>query len=388
MGHLRFVSVDLIVLAGILGLATFGASPPADAAPAKTTIARPSNLRPVQSKADCAAALSLAAVVCDAAVRAGDLQLIWDESDKTVAGYKVYEFGAGASKLLGTSTGTARYYLVKKPPEGYANLCFAVQAYVGSQTSPDSLHYCFAPGATASTRSFKPSHTVTQVSWNTPSTISPCPNYGFGLSGSAIFNGVDDDGPFTAFFPRLLHEQPNQGRFSVNDVYVGNETWVGRHKWGGPGNYSADYCPHSPLPKVTVTIDALAGAAFDLGAFAKHKLYSASLTLNASQTVGFASGKVTLSNGGRCPILVAAASREWWLAPIGNLTSNKSGRVQVASSSTTDTDVTSLVSAWGVKYNINNYGFILQGNSPSGAPTTSNACLTKFSTPSLETVYF
>lgn len=66
----------LTLLAAILGLCTLGAQLPADAA-----IARPTNLRPVQSKADCAAALSLAAVVCDAAVKAGDLQLIWDESN-------------------------------------------------------------------------------------------------------------------------------------------------------------------------------------------------------------------------------------------------------------------------------------------------------------------
>jgi len=141
----------LTLLAAILGLCTLGAPLPADAA-----IARPTNLRPVQSKADCAAALSLAAIICGAAVTKGDLQLIWDESDKTVAGYKVYQVDQiGGHKLLGTSTGTTRYYLVKKAPEGYANLCFAVAAYVGSQTSGDSSRYCYAPGATATTRSFK-----------------------------------------------------------------------------------------------------------------------------------------------------------------------------------------------------------------------------------------
>ncbi|HLY21906.1 MAG TPA: hypothetical protein VKT83_05515 [bacterium] len=366
----RFVST---LLAAILGLSTLGAPLPASAA-----IARPTNLRPVQSKADCATALSLAAVVCDAAVKAGDLQLIWDESDKTVAGYKVYQFGAGGNQLLGTSTGTARYYLVKKPPEGYANLCFAVQAYVGSQTSPDSLHYCYAPGATASTRSFKPSHTATQVTWNAPTSQGCGANPPF---GAANFRSADTKfgSAFTAFFPWLLKNPQSanllSGRRRVGGVYVGNEAGI--------------IHPYGPCSTATVTVNALAGAAFDLGALAHHKLYSASLTLNASQTVGFASGKATLSNGGWCPIWVGAANREWWLAPLGNLTSNKSGRVQVASSPTTDTDVTSLASAWGVKYNTNNYGFVIEGNPPSGgAPTTSNACLTKFSTPSLQIVYF
>ena len=119
------------------------------------------NLRPVQSKADCAAALSLMAVICGAAVTEGSLQLIWDESDKSANGYKVYELGAGGHKLLGTST--ARYYSVKRPSEGDANLCFAVEASVGSRTSADSSHYCYAPGATAVTRSFKPINRATRI---------------------------------------------------------------------------------------------------------------------------------------------------------------------------------------------------------------------------------
>lgn len=154
----------MIVLAGILGLATVGASPPADAAPAKTTIARPTHLRPVQSKADCATVLSLLAAICDAAVKAGDLQLIWDGSDKTATGYNVYQVDRiGGHKLVGTPT--ARYYVVKKPREGYANLCFAVAATAGKQTSPESPRYCYAPDGTATTRSFQaqPHHHTSHV---------------------------------------------------------------------------------------------------------------------------------------------------------------------------------------------------------------------------------
>jgi hypothetical protein len=331
---------------------------------------------------------TLMAVICDTAVKASDLQLIWDESDKTVTGYKVYQFGAGGHKLLGTST--ARYYLVKKPSEGYANLCFAVETYVGSQTSKDSSQYCYAPGATATTRSFKPSHTVTQVSWKTPTNIPSCSG-GQGLPASTFFKGADNTGPFTAFFPWLLNEKPNQGRRDVTGVYAGNETGILQINYNVRQAWFVNPCPNQPVHVVTatVTINAFAGAAFDLGELTQHKLYSASLMLNASQTVGIASGKTTLSNGGRCPMWVEAANREWWLNPLGNLTYNTSGRVLAKNQPAAPTDVTSLVSAWAsVKY-ANNYGFIVENNPASGVVlAVSSACLTKFSAPSLQVVYF
>jgi len=52
-------------------------------------------------------------------------------------------------------------------------------------------------------------------------------------------------------------------------------------------------------------------------------------------------------------------------------------------------NVTAIVSAW-VQYGVN-YGFIVGTPSPTelyGFPTASNACLTKFATPSLQLVYF
>jgi hypothetical protein len=333
------------------------------------------------------------AIICGAGVTRGDLQLIWDESNKAVDGYKVYRVDGGGHRLLGTST--ARYYLVPKPSEGYNNLCFAVEAYVGSKTSADSRHYCYAPGATVTTRSFKPSHTVTEVDWKARPNIT-CSL----LSGSAFFQDADKDfGPaFTAFFPFLLNNPQMQGRVGVNGVHAGNEAAVIRnisaHLFGVQGinlGYHGAGCPAvgSTIPNVvSEQITALGGAAFDLRELANHKLYSASLTLKASQTVGFASGKARLSNGGWCPIYVGAANREWWLAPLGNLTYNKSGRVNVVTPPTT-IDVTAIVSAWASVRYANNYGFIVTSTLPSGAvPTASNACLTKFSRPSLQVVYF
>jgi hypothetical protein len=364
----RFVSV---LLTAVLGLCTLGAPFPAHAA-----IAPPTHLRPVQSKADCednapaAAVLPGAADPCDAVVKAGDLQLIWDESDKAVTGYKVYRVDQiGGHKLLGTvSTSYNHYYLVKKPSEGYANLCFAVEASVGSQTSADSSHYCYAPGATATTRSFKPSHTVTQVAWTAPNVTY----FGSPLPGSAFFQAADKylGSAFTVFFPFLTSEQPISGRVGVSGVYAGNETAILE-------------------VAATAQVNALSGVAFDLGELVKHKFYSASLTLKSSQILTIRSKRATLSNSVWCATFVAAANREWRIAPLGNLTYGKSGLVTVGSRPKAPIDVTSLVFAWAsVKY-ANNYGFIVGNPFPPGpSPPASQACLTKFATPSLQVVYF
>lgn len=347
------------------------------------------NLRPVQSKADCAAALSLMAVICGTAVTQGSLQLIWDETDKSATGYQVYELGGGGHKLLGTST--ARYYLVKRPAEGYANLCFAVEASVGSRSSADSAHYCYAPGATAVTRSFTPSHTVTQIAWTSPPGVA-CNGLTVNAPepGSFFFQGADKDygSAFTAFFPWLTNEPSTSGQVGVGGVYAGNEAALMRVDVHS-GTFTIVNCTVVQGQRLTAQIHALGGAAFNLGALVHRKLYSASLTLNVSQTVKLTSNKATVSNGGWCPIFIGAANREWWLSPLGNLTYNSAGRILAVSQPAAPIDVTALVSAWASVRYANNYGFIVAGTLPASAvPVVSNACLTKFSSPSLHVVYF
>ncbi|HLN15011.1 MAG TPA: hypothetical protein VK587_17565, partial [bacterium] len=79
----------------------------------------------------------------------------------------------------------------------------------------------------------------------------------------------------------------------------------------------------------------------------------------------------------------------WWLSPLGNLTYNNAARINVVSQPAAPIDVTSLVSAWASVRYANNFGFIVSSTLPTGAvPIVSNACLTKFSTPSLQVVSF
>ena len=374
----------LIALAGILGLSILGAPLPAGAAPAKSTIARPTHLRPVQSKADCVAVLSLLAAICDSAVKQGDLQLIWDESDKAVTGYKVFRVDGGGHQLLGTVT--KRYFLVKKPSEGYANLCFAVQALAGKQTSADSPRYCYAPGATATTRSFKASFTQTQVAWSASKV--DCGSGPF--PASAFFQAADKEGAFTAFFPPLRNEPPTSGSIGVLGVYAGAEAALlslQQHAdiFGYKQFCSGNYKGTNP----SVQVNALAGMAFDLGELARHKFYSAALTLESVQTLVYTSGKFTLQGGGWCAVHVGAATREWRLSPLGNMTYSKRGLVTLSSHPQPGIDVSPIVSVWASQRYAAAYGFIVAGLlQPGPNPPTSEACLTKYASPSLKVVYF
>jgi hypothetical protein len=362
----------LTLLALLLGLATLGAPLPAGAAQS-TVVAPPTHLRPVQSKSDCAAVLSLAAFVCDAAVRAGDLQLIWDESNKTVTGYKVYRVDRSGHTLLGAATGTARYYLVKRPSAGYTNMCFAVQADTGSHASADSSHYCYASGATATTRTFKPSHTGTYVGVAyasdqcSPSEIYKAANRDFGSA-------------FTTFFSWLLNEKwPSQ---PVDGVYAGTEAVVWKNP---PPCTSKTSVPGHHIQNAKMR--AWAKVVFDLGTLAhsgNHKVYSAALTLEPLQTVSLASGKATLSRGQWC---------ETWAIWVGTCCPpGPTGR-----GSGTSVNVVNIVQQWiwygstsGTEvgaFSVMPWLRYVVGPSPV-FPNETYVCLTKFSTPSLQLVYF
>jgi hypothetical protein len=362
----------LTLLVTLLGPATLGVALPAGAAQS-TVVAPPTHLRPVQSKSDCAAVLSLAAFVCDAAVRTGDLQLIWDESNKTVTGYKVYRVDRGGHTLLGAATGTARYYLVNKPSGGYTNMCFAVQTYTGSRVSTDSSHYCYAPGATATTRSLKPSHMGTSVSVEYAS--DQC-------APSEVYKSADRDfgSAFTTFFPWLLKEtRPSQ---PVDGVYAGTEavSWKNpppcTSKMSVPGHHIQN-----------AKIRAWAKVVFDLGTLAHsgtHKVYSATLTLEPLQTVSLTSGKATLSRGQWC---------ETWEIWVGTCCPpGPTGR-----GSGTSVNVSGIVQQWiwygstsGTEvgaFSVMPWLHYVVGPSPS-FPNGTYVCLTKFSPPSLQLVYF
>jgi hypothetical protein len=102
--------------------------------------------------------------------------------------------------------------------------------------------------------------------------------------------------------------------------------------------------------------------------------------------VRFDSNRFTLYTGGWCPIIVGAATREWWIAPVGNLTSSATGRLPIATPPAAPLDVTSLVASWSSF--TNSYGFIVENAEASSAAIHSDGCVMKLDDPVLQVVYF
>lgn len=369
MAHSYRLALTLLV--AILGLFAVGAPVPTDAAQT-TVIAPPTHLRPVQSKTDCAAVLELWGFLCDGAVKAGDLQLIWDESEKGATGYNVYRVDGGRHILLGAATGTARYYFVKKPSGGYAHTCFAVQAFVGSRASADSSNYCYTSGATATVRSLKPTHTGTSVAWI----------YAYNQCDSVeAFKDANRDfgSAFTMFFPWLLTEKAPS--HPMDGVYAGTEAAV----WKTPPPCTNDFYPSGLGHHIQYAkIRAWAKVIFDLGTIAHNpsrKLYSAILTLEPLQTVSLVSGKATSSRGQWCELWVGTCCPAGPTEEGSGTSVNVFGMVQqwISQGATGGTEVGAFsVTPWLRVY---------AGQAPL-YPSETHVCLTKFSTPSLQLVYF
>jgi hypothetical protein len=279
-----------------------------------------------------------------------------------------------------------------------------------------------ALSATAKSRTFKPSHELSDIAWSAPVTID-CQGQtvSLGFPGSEFYQAAEKFDPgFTNFFPFLLSVQPTSGSAGFpNDAYTGQEAAVlavaYAAYWGTP-DCSGDFANGSnPPPAATASVNANAGVAFDLRDLAHHTIYSATLTFNVKdtlRTLGAAPppatpppatappGGSSNSGGGAyyrrivhrktvkvtfapragepkhdrriihrksrssndwCSFNVESANQKWWLAqnPPDSLTYDKSGRVAVVATQADSIDVTSLVSRWVAHNDADNNGFII-----------------------------
>jgi len=77
------------------------------------------------------------------------------------------------------------------------------------------------------------------------------------------------------------------------------------------------------------------------------------------------------------------------LSPLGNLTYTKRGALTLGSHPPAEIDVTPIVSTWAAQKYAASYGFIVASILvPGPNPPLSEACVTKYASPSLKVVYF
>jgi len=352
------------------------------------TVASPTNLRPVQSDADCSATPSSTDCVAD--IPKGRLQLIWDPV-KGADSYKVFRVDGNGHNLLPGSP-TAPYYKVDKPSEGYANLCFAIEAVVHGQSSSDSPKHCYQDGDTAATRSFAQSEFAAQVDWNLPAI-----NCGNGnVPPSTFFASIStkfNQGNFTSFFPwfadsvtTLTGSAPDATGISAGkEVVLTSVTATSKALFG-----NTVFCSTNE-PSGQVTREARSGVAFDdLKKLGKHKIYSAALTLESPTGLLTGNGGLFhVTNGTGCgEVSVRAANKDWELSLIGNLSGAAAGEVHAdVSGAPKPIDVGKIVSTWASDNWAADYGFVVT-SSTKLLPNADGVCFTQFKKAQLDIVYF
>ncbi len=250
--------------------------------PTAAQIPAPSNVRPVQSKQDCTSALNLLAVVCDANVKAGILQLLWHDGATKIDGYKIYRVGGGHHNLVTTTSNgpTPKYGAVPKQSGGYGSACYAVTAYRGKRESAESGKYCVARGATATTETFSPAHVRSYVTAFNPGLYDQN-NNNIVLPLSALLSKLEKTG-----FDRVLPSQIYAGHaVSINGTaYAGmQDAFVKVEVPSSGGLFGSSF--HTGGASGFVKISSRAGYDFNLGKLANRTIYSAIMTLDISQTL-------------------------------------------------------------------------------------------------------
>jgi hypothetical protein len=353
--------------------------------PTAAPIPAPSGVRPVQSKQDCSSALGLLAVICDANVKAGVLQLVWHDNTAKLDGYKVYRVGGGHPTLVTTTTNgpTPKYGAISKPSGGYGSACYAVTAYRGSRESAQSGKYCVARGATATTASFSPAHVRSYVTFVNPNLGNPSNGATTILPLSGLLADLRATGYDRSVPPQLVaagHSTSVDGTAYVGyqDAYYAETLNRDTFSTGNSRGY--------------VKISSRGGYDFNLGKLANRTIYSAILTLDVSQTLrnnatytGFVTSDYNC--GDRYEL-----GKDFWWSQTGALNNTATGgEIGLKPGPTVTVDVTRDVEDWAAAGDQRDYGFIISNAlaDTNAAPAKPNlACFTKYYNAQLKVIYF
>ena len=380
-----FVRGRIALAAIAVGL---GAAAPAGA----QTIGVPANLRPVQNKLDCAFVSSAAMAACDVAVRAGDLQLLWDETAKTLDGYKIYRVDAKRHVLVQrTSDGSAPAYAhIPKPHDGYLGKCYAVEAYLGKVDSADSAQYCVTSGAPAAVKTLAPDRLASLVHWSVPTLYQACRGaQRANVMRPAQIFALTQPAGFTALIPWLAAFGNPQLVGSTRQAGV---AYAGAQAYGLVTSPATGFAPYCPAAENTfagfAAVSARTGLDFNLQRLSGRKVYSATLMLDPAQALRVSSRKFVGTNDFSCATSLAVALDAWWRA--GQMPFHQTGQATfgLANVPTVTLDVTPIVSSWAANGDRDDYGFILRSGLEDGRPTDSFACMTQYTNPRLNVVYF
>jgi hypothetical protein len=362
------------------------------AAPALADIPAPSNLRPVQTQRDCAFVTLAASAACDAAVRNGSLQLLWDEASTKVDGYKLYRVDAHHHAVVfRTANGVApAFALIPAPRDGYMGKCYAVTAYSGSAESSPSPEYCVARGAIAYVRTLGPDRLASLIHWSVPTLYTKCKGEEpSGILAPAQIFGMTQALGFTTFLPWLTSFRNGQLVGATRQL---NVAFVGIQAYGLVTNVNAGFvsgCPNgnNSLAGYAV-VTARTGIDFDLRRLAGHKIYAARLTFTASQALRNDGNRYFAANDYSCATSLAVANDAWWRE--GDMPFHKDAQATfgLAPVPSLTLDVTPVIAGWASTFDRDDYGFVLRSRLEDGTPVQNYSCMTEYTNPRMDLVFF
>lgn len=361
---------------------------PGNAAP----IPQPADLRPVQNRQDCAFVSTAASAACDAAVRSGKLQLLWDEPAGRIDGYKIYRVDGQRHVFISRSTNgiAPAFALIVEPRDGWRGKCYTVAAYLGSNDSADSARYCVTAGAIATSKVLSADRVASLVHWAAPTLYAGCRGSSPAgeLAPRQVFSMTVPSG-YATFFPWLAVFSDPQLVGSTRQL---NVAFAGIQAYGLTTGVDGKFVTSCPA-----SVNALAGYAmvtartgldFNLGWLVGHKVYSAILTIESPQAVRNSGNAFAPTDGYSCATSLAVALTAWWSA--GGMPYIEQGQARFGSAPVprVTLDVTPIVDSWAGNGDRNDYGFILRSYLEDGRPVRSFACMTRYENPRLAIVYF
>jgi hypothetical protein len=362
------------------------------AAPALADVPAPSHLRPVQTQRDCAFVTAAASAACDAAVRGGSLQLLWDEPSAKVDGYKLYRVDGKRHVLVGrTANGVApAFALVPVPRDGYMRKCYVVTAYLGSSESAASDQYCVGRGAIAYVRTLAPDRLASVVHWSVPTLYARCKGEtpSNPLAPAQVF-GMTQSLGFTSFLPWLTSFRNPELQGATRQLSV---AFAGVQAYGLITSVNAGFVSGCPNGNNSLAgyamVSARTGLDFDLRRLAGHKIYTARLTLTASQALRNDGSRYFAANDYSCATSLAVATDAWWRS--GNMPYHQDGQATfgLAPVPSLTLDVTPIIAGWAANFDRDDYGFVLRSRLEDGTPVQNYACMTQYTNPRMDLVFF
>jgi hypothetical protein len=284
-----------------------------------------------------------AGFICLATIPAGHLTLVWDWAPSTayqdLDGYRIYRVDGGRRTVVGTqNSADIKIQAFEQPASGFAGQCFAVSAHKNGAESALSVPFCPSGG----------------------STTQKIVLYATQQRSVAIYAG-DTTGLAGLASSRSSGPRPSDS-LKVGYLSTANKVVLG----DSFGNLAYR-----------------TGLQFNTESLMGRSIYRALLKLHVWTSQVGASNDTFWS----CATAIGIAADSWWGSQSwinGEFGEVNPGRVHGPDVAL---DVTKIVADWA-SGRATNFGLVLKGDSEDMGAFRSDACLSTFSNPSLEVVYY